>query len=57
VNVLMFSPYGIAVDGSGNVWVASHDATGPLTEFVGVAAPVVTPISAGTTYQELGTRP
>jgi len=57
VNVLMFSPYGIAVDGSGNVWVTSDDNVGPLTEFVGAAAPVVTPISAGTTYGELGARP
>ncbi len=57
VNVGMFSPYGIAVDGSGNVWVASDDDVGPLTEFVGIAAPVVTPISAGTFYNELGTRP
>jgi streptogramin lyase len=53
----MFAPYGIAVDGSGNVWVASDNASGPLTEFVGVATPVVTPLSAGTTYNELGTRP
>ena len=57
VNVLMFSPYGIAVDGSGNVWVTSDDSVGPLTEFVGAATPVVTPISAGVTYGELGTRP
>jgi streptogramin lyase len=53
----MFAPYGIAVDGSGNVWVASDNGSGPLTEFVGVAVPVVTPISAGSTYSELGTRP
>lgn len=57
VNLLMFSPYGIAVDGAGNVWVTSDDNVGPLTEFVGAATPVVTPISAGTTYNELGTRP
>ena len=57
VNQLMFSPYGIAVDGSGNVWVTSDDNVGPLTEFVGAATPVVTPISAGSTYNELGTRP
>ncbi len=57
VNVGMFSPYAIAVDGSGNVWVASDDNVGPLTEFVGVATPVVTPISAGTTYGELGIKP
>ncbi len=57
VNVSMFSPYGIAVDGSGNVWVASDDDAGALTEFVGIATPVVTPLSAGVTYGELGTRP
>ena len=57
VNQLMFSPYGIAVDGSGNVWVTSDDNVGPLTEFVGAATPVVTPIAAGTTYNELGIRP
>jgi DNA-binding beta-propeller fold protein YncE len=57
VNVLMFSPYGIAVDGSGNVWVASDDNVAPLTEFVGVATPVVTPLADGELFQELGTRP
>lgn len=57
VNLEMFSPYGIAIDGSGNVWVASDDNVGPLTEFVGAAVPVVTPLSAGSTYKELGTRP
>jgi hypothetical protein len=57
VNQLMFSPFGIAVDGSGNVWVASDDNVGPLTEFVGAAVPVVTPIAAGATYSELGTQP
>lgn len=57
VSVLMFSPYGIAIDGSGNVWVASDDNVGPLTEFVGAATPVVTPLSAGATYGMLGTKP
>ena len=57
VNVEMFSPYGIATDGSGNVWVASDDNVGPLTEFVGAATPVVTPLAAGATYKQLGTRP
>jgi hypothetical protein len=49
--------YGIAIDGSGNVWVAGDDNVGPLTEFVGAAAPVVTPLAAGATYKQLGTRP
>jgi streptogramin lyase len=57
VNLGMFAPYGIAVDGSGNVWVASDDNVGPLTEFVGAAIPVVTPLSAGATYGMLGTKP
>jgi hypothetical protein len=58
VNLGMFSPYSIAIDGSGNVWVASSiNGTGPLVEFVGAAVPVVTPLSAGETYKELGTRP
>jgi hypothetical protein len=57
VNLGMFSPYGIAIDGSGNVWVASDDNVGPLTEFVGAATPVVTPLAAGATYKQLGTRP
>ncbi len=57
VNLGMFSPYGIAVDGSGNVWVAGDDDSGPLSEFVGASVPVVTPLSAGETYKELGAKP
>ncbi len=53
----LLEPYGIAVDGSGNVWVASDNTNGPLTEFVGAATPVVTPLSAGAEYGELGTMP
>ncbi len=53
----LLEPYGIAIDGSGNVWVASDNTSGPLTEFVGTATPVVTPISAGTAYKQLGARP
>jgi len=39
------SPYGIAVDGSGNVWVASNYVAS-ITELVGAATPVATPLSA-----------
>ena len=39
-----FSPYFVAIDGSGNVWVANAD--GNLAEFVGAAVPVVTPVVA-----------
>jgi hypothetical protein len=55
-------PVGIAVDGSGNVWVA--DQIGHVAELIGAAAPVITPIVAGlpqtpTTNgtSNLGTRP
>jgi sugar lactone lactonase YvrE len=41
----MSGPMGIAIDLSGNVWVANNGAaTGALTEFLGVAAPVQTPV-------------
>jgi hypothetical protein len=38
-------PLGIAVDGSGNVWVANYKSKS-ITEFVGAATPVVTPMVA-----------
>jgi hypothetical protein len=38
-------PIGIAIDGSGDVWVA-NDTNSSLTEFIGAAGPVVTPIGA-----------
>jgi streptogramin lyase len=47
---------GIAVDGSGNVWIANRRAFG-VTELIGAATPVVTPLSAGVKNNSLGTRP
>lgn len=44
------------VDNIGNVWV-SNNGSGTVTEFVGTAAPVVTPIAAGILNQTIGTRP
>lgn len=41
------TPAAIAVDGSGNVWVLNGANSSTVTEFIGVAAPVVTPFSAG----------
>ena len=41
------SPHGIAVDGSGNVWVTNFTGNS-VTEFVGLATPAVTPISPAT---------
>ena len=46
----------MAIDGSGNLWVANFTGN-TLTEFVGLAAPVVTPIAAGVANNTLGTRP
>ena len=39
-------PTAIAIDGSGNAWVANN-STNTVSEFVGAATPVVTPIVAG----------
>ena len=48
MNSLLNTPYGIAVDPSGNVWVSmvtANQVLSILTEIVGAAVPVVTPIS------------
>lgn len=48
------SAAGIAVDGSGDVWVLNGSS---LTELIGVAAPVVTPLAAGILNKTLAKRP
>jgi len=47
---------GLAIDGSGNAWVTGGNQ---VTEFVGAAAPVVTPLAAnlGNPYIETASRP
>jgi hypothetical protein len=46
-------PIAIAVDGSGNVWVGNYaSSAGSVTEFVGAAHPVVTPLAANWAYGE-----
>ena len=54
-----FSPQGIKVDPSGNLWVTGYNATGTqvVTELIGIAAPVVTPLSVASSTNKLGTRP
>ena len=59
----MDDPYGIAIDGSGNVWITCYGGS-TVTELIGAAAPVITPISAGLPTvptvngtSNLGTRP
>ena len=50
-------PQAIAIDGSGNVWLAGTDDFAAVTEFVGIAVPVVTPLSTGVLNRTLGARP
>jgi len=45
----------VAVDASGNVWVLSGNNT--VAEYVGLATPVVTPLSVGVKNNKLGTKP
>ncbi len=59
VSSALLAPYEIASDGSGNVWVTSGDIIGScnLVEYIGIATPVVTPLSVGVKNHMLGTRP
>jgi hypothetical protein len=59
VNSSLVGPYNVAVDGSGNVWVNSGSIRGScnLMEYIGIAVPVVTPLSVGVKEHMLGTRP
>jgi streptogramin lyase len=52
------SPFSLAIDGSGNVWV-SNNAVGStsVTEIVGAAGPVVTPLALAVKNATLGQRP
>ena len=49
-------PVGVAVDGSGNVW-AVNSLNSTVTQLIGVAAPVITPLSVGVRDNTLGTKP
>jgi streptogramin lyase len=40
----LLGPYALAIDASGNIWV-SNSGKNTLTEFIGVAAPVKTPLA------------
>ncbi|HEY5330324.1 MAG TPA: hypothetical protein VIJ79_10600 [Acidobacteriaceae bacterium] len=53
------SPRGLAIDPSGNVWVTNTASTFPnwITEIVGAAVPVVTPLSAAAANNTFGTKP
>jgi hypothetical protein len=45
----------VAVDGSGNIWVLLGDNT--MTEYMGLATPAVTPLSAAVKGKKLGSEP
>lgn len=52
-----FNAVGVAaIDRSGNLWV-SNNVGGSLTELLGVAAPVLTPLASAVLYNLLGQRP
>jgi DNA-binding beta-propeller fold protein YncE len=54
----VFGPRGVALDGSGNMWVAGKSGSSAvLVELIGVAAPVLTPLSAANYPNMLGMRP
>ena len=54
-----YTPLSIKIDPSGNLWIAGTNITGNqvVTELIGIAAPVVTPLSVASSTQQLGTRP
>jgi streptogramin lyase len=52
----MSLPFSLAIDGSGNVWVSNNNSNS-VTEIVGAAAPVVTPLALAVKNKVLGTRP
>ena len=49
----------LALDGSGDIWTTSKSVGNVITvtEFIGAATPVVTPIAVGVKNETLGTRP
>jgi hypothetical protein len=46
-------PNGLAIDGSGDVWVSCESRSTPVVEFIGAAVPVYTPLTPG----HFGVRP
>ncbi len=55
------NPYKLAIDGSGNLWVINLGTkvagSGTITQFVGMAAPVVTPMSIAVKTNSIASRP
>jgi hypothetical protein len=60
LTAVMPDPLNVAIDPSGNVWITNYtnsNTNGALTEIVGAAAPVVTPLSAAASGNKLGQKP
>jgi hypothetical protein len=60
----MTQPYGLAIDGAGNVWAANASCIGActptsftLSELIGAAAPTITPLSLQFGGDYTGTEP
>ncbi len=60
-SAFLTNPYKLAIDGAGNIWVAnlgtSVAGSGVITQFVGAAAPVVTPLSVAVKNGTVAQRP
>jgi streptogramin lyase len=54
---LIDGPDSIAVDPSGNVWISNNGDNYTVTELIGAATPVVTPLAVGVKNNTLGTKP
>jgi hypothetical protein len=58
---ILQDPLNIAIDPSGNIWITNYNSGGisSVTEIIGTAAPVVTPLSAaaGASPNKLGAKP
>jgi hypothetical protein len=52
----MSDPLNLAVDPSGNVWVANYTGS-RIVEMVGLGAPTYTPLSSASYVNKLGSRP
>jgi hypothetical protein len=52
----LYNTSAIAIDGAGNIWLSNANPAS-LTEFVGAAAPVVTPLATAVANHSIATRP
>jgi hypothetical protein len=51
-------PFNLDIDGSGDVWIANAAPNyGFVTEFIGIAAPTVRPLSTAVKWAKLASRP